>query len=267
MSRRGSRIYNVTAAATPLLPMSRAELTARGWDRCDVILVTGDAYVDHPSYGVALISRLLESKGWRVGIIAQPDWRSLDDFQQLGAPRLFFGVTGGNVDSHDREPQFGQAPSQDGRLRARRPGRPAARPRDHRLREPAARGVPGGADRPGRPRGQPAPPRPLRLLGRQGAPLGAARRPGRHPGLRHGRAPDHGDRAAVSTRGENLDGIRGTVVARARGRGAGRRGGAAVLRAGRRRQGGLRRGLPPELREHGSGRRAHAGAAARRPRR
>jgi uncharacterized radical SAM protein YgiQ len=79
--------------------MSRAELTARGWDRCDVILVTGDAYVDHPSYGVALIARVLESKGWRVGIIAQPDWRNLDDFQQLGEPRLFFGVTGGNVDS------------------------------------------------------------------------------------------------------------------------------------------------------------------------
>jgi uncharacterized radical SAM protein YgiQ len=89
----------VTAAATPLLPMSRAELAARGWERCDVILVTGDAYVDHPSYGVALVSRLLESRGWRVGIIAQPDWRSLDDFRQLGEPRLFFGVTGGNVDS------------------------------------------------------------------------------------------------------------------------------------------------------------------------
>lgn len=79
--------------------MTRAELTARGWARCDVILVTGDAYVDHPSYGVALIGRLLESRGWRVGMVAQPDWRNLDDFTQLGAPRLFFGVTGGNVDS------------------------------------------------------------------------------------------------------------------------------------------------------------------------
>jgi uncharacterized radical SAM protein YgiQ len=79
--------------------MSRAEMTIRGWDRCDVILVTGDAYVDHPSYGVALIARVLESKGWRVGIVAQPDWRNLDDFHQLGEPRLFFGVTGGNVDS------------------------------------------------------------------------------------------------------------------------------------------------------------------------
>ena len=70
-----------------------------GWPQCDVIIVTGDAYVDHPSFGMAIIGRVLEGLGFRVGIIAQPDWRSTRDFEALGAPRLFFGVTGGNMDS------------------------------------------------------------------------------------------------------------------------------------------------------------------------
>lgn len=70
-----------------------------GWDSCDVILVTGDAYVDHPSFGMALIGRLLEAQGFRVGIIAQPDWHSAEDFRRMGRPNLFFGVTGGNMDS------------------------------------------------------------------------------------------------------------------------------------------------------------------------
>jgi uncharacterized radical SAM protein YgiQ len=87
------------AAAAPFLPMSRAEMDALGWDQCDVIIVTGDAYVDHPSFGMAIIGRVLEAQGFRVGIIAQPDWRSTRDFLALGAPRLFFGVTGGNMDS------------------------------------------------------------------------------------------------------------------------------------------------------------------------
>lgn len=83
----------------PVLPMTREEMDALGWDECDVILVTGDAYVDHPSFGMALIGRVLEAQGFRVGIIAQPDWRSTADFEQLGRPRLFFGVTAGNMDS------------------------------------------------------------------------------------------------------------------------------------------------------------------------
>ena len=74
-------------------------MNERGWDTLDVILVTGDAYVDHPSYGSAVIGRVLESKGFRVGIIAQPDWRTIDDFKRLGRPGLFFGVTSGNLDS------------------------------------------------------------------------------------------------------------------------------------------------------------------------
>jgi len=83
----------------PFLPMSRAEMEALGWDSCDVILVTGDAYIDHPSFGMALIGRLLEAQGFRVGIICQPDWNSAADFKKLGKPNLFFGVTAGNMDS------------------------------------------------------------------------------------------------------------------------------------------------------------------------
>jgi uncharacterized radical SAM protein YgiQ len=83
----------------PFLPMSRAEMEALGWDSCDVILVTGDAYIDHPSFGMALVGRLLEAQGFRVGIISQPDWQSAADFKRLGKPNLFFGVTAGNMDS------------------------------------------------------------------------------------------------------------------------------------------------------------------------
>ena len=83
----------------PVLPMSRAEMDELGWDECDVIIVTGDAYVDHPSFGMAVVGRLLEAQGFRVGIISQPDWSSPEAFKVLGTPRLFFGVTAGNMDS------------------------------------------------------------------------------------------------------------------------------------------------------------------------
>src|SRR6201997_285480 len=85
--------------AAPFLPMSRAEMTALGWDACDIVLVTGDAYVDHPSFGMAIIGRLLEAQGFRVGIIAQPAWTDAEPFRALGKPNLFFGVTAGNMDS------------------------------------------------------------------------------------------------------------------------------------------------------------------------
>ncbi|OGB00151.1 MAG: YgiQ family radical SAM protein [Burkholderiales bacterium RIFCSPHIGHO2_12_FULL_69_20] len=81
------------------LPTSRAEMDALGWDSCDIVIVSGDAYVDHPSFGMAVIGRTLEAQGFRVGIIAQPDWQSAEPFQALGAPNLFFGVTAGNMDS------------------------------------------------------------------------------------------------------------------------------------------------------------------------
>ena len=83
----------------PFMPMSRDEMDALGWDSCDIILVTGDAYVDHPSFGMAIIGRTLEAQGFRVGIIAQPEWRSAEAFKALGKPNLFFGITGGNMDS------------------------------------------------------------------------------------------------------------------------------------------------------------------------
>jgi uncharacterized radical SAM protein YgiQ len=83
----------------PFLPMSREEMTQLGWDSCDIIIVTGDAYVDHPSFGMAVIGRMLENQGFRVGIIAQPEWQSAEPFKVLGKPNLFFGVTAGNMDS------------------------------------------------------------------------------------------------------------------------------------------------------------------------
>ncbi|MBA2673989.1 YgiQ family radical SAM protein [Ramlibacter sp.] len=83
----------------PFLPMSRAEMDKLGWDSCDIVLVTGDAYVDHPSFGMAVIGRALEAQGFRVGIIAQPDWQSAEPFKALGKPNLFWGVTAGNMDS------------------------------------------------------------------------------------------------------------------------------------------------------------------------
>ena len=83
----------------PFLPMSRDEMDLLGWDSCDVILVTGDAYVDHPSFGMAVMGRMLESQGFRVGIIAQPDWNNPEDFMKLGKPNFYFGITAGNMDS------------------------------------------------------------------------------------------------------------------------------------------------------------------------
>jgi uncharacterized radical SAM protein YgiQ len=83
----------------PYLPMSRAEMDVLGWDACDVIIVSGDAYVDHPSFGMAVIGRVLEAQGFRVGIIAQPDWNDVESFRALGRPTLFFGVAAGNMDS------------------------------------------------------------------------------------------------------------------------------------------------------------------------
>jgi uncharacterized radical SAM protein YgiQ len=86
-------------AAAAFLPTTLAEMRALGWSQCDIIIVTGDAYVDHPSFGMAIIGRVLEARGFKVGIIAQPDWRGTSDVARLGAPRLFFGITGGNMDS------------------------------------------------------------------------------------------------------------------------------------------------------------------------
>lgn len=103
--RPGTALYGYTPywaecfGTAPFLPMSRAEMDQLGWDSCDIIIVTGDAYVDHPSFGMAIIGRLLEAQGFRVGIIAQPSWQDTTDFMALGQPNLFFGVAAGNMDS------------------------------------------------------------------------------------------------------------------------------------------------------------------------
>ncbi|MCF7988576.1 MAG: YgiQ family radical SAM protein [Methylovulum sp.] len=129
----------------PELPMSRAEMDALGWDSCDVILVTGDAYIDHPSFGMALIGRLLEAQGFRVGIISQPDWTHVAEFQQLGRPNVFFGVTGGNMDSmvnrytSDKKIRSNDAYTPEG-VAGKRPDR-AVTVYSHRCKE-AFQGVP-----------------------------------------------------------------------------------------------------------------------------
>ena len=81
------------------LPMNRAEMLARGWDSVDFVYVCGDSYVDHPSFGAAIITRVLEACGCRVAFLAQPDWRTDRDFTQFGKPRLGFMVSAGNIDS------------------------------------------------------------------------------------------------------------------------------------------------------------------------
>ena len=83
----------------PFLPVSREEMDLLGWDSCDIVLVTGDAYIDHPSFGIALIGRLLESHGYRVAVLAQPRFNSAEDFKKFPEPRLFCGITAGNLDS------------------------------------------------------------------------------------------------------------------------------------------------------------------------
>ena len=85
--------------SSPFLPTTRADLAARGLTELDVVIVSGDAYVDHPAFGPPLIARFLEGRGFKVGLIAQPDWRSAAPFRALGRPRLFFGVAAGNLDS------------------------------------------------------------------------------------------------------------------------------------------------------------------------
>jgi uncharacterized radical SAM protein YgiQ len=123
----------------PVLPMSHEEMEGLGWDACDVILVTGDAYIDHPSFGMALIGRLLEAQGFRVGIISQPDWTSAKEFTKLGRPNLFFGVTGGNMDSmvnrytSDKKIRSNDAYTPDG-VAGKRPDR-AVNVYSHRCRE------------------------------------------------------------------------------------------------------------------------------------
>src|SRR5215208_6018699 len=131
--------------AAPLAPTSAAEMAARGWDYVDVVFVTGDAYVDHPSFAMAILHRVLEAAGFRVAILSQPDWRSADPWRQFGRPRLFFGISAGNMDSMinhytaNKKVRNDDAYSPGGRI-GLRPDR-ATLPYCHRARE-AFPGVP-----------------------------------------------------------------------------------------------------------------------------
>ena len=118
----------LNAVVPPPLPLHPDELAARGWDTVDVVFVTGDAYVDHPSFANGLLARLLESAGFRVAVLAQPDWRSCDPWRQFGRPRLCFAVSAGNMDSMinhytaNRKVRNDDAYSPDGQM-GRRPDR------------------------------------------------------------------------------------------------------------------------------------------------
>ena len=102
------------ANASTFLPTTPEELHRLGWDHADIILITGDAYVDHPSFGVALIGRWLEKLGYRVAMLAQPDWRSVEPFRSIGRPRLFWGITSGCIDSRLNDyASFGNRRRQD----------------------------------------------------------------------------------------------------------------------------------------------------------
>src|SRR5512135_866063 len=89
----------LVASALPHLPATRVEMERRGWDVVDVVFVTGDAYVDHPAFAMAILGRVLEAAGFRVAILSQPDWRDAEPWRRFGRPRLFFGVSAGNMDS------------------------------------------------------------------------------------------------------------------------------------------------------------------------
>src|SRR2546425_8215303 len=137
-------LWQETYAAPPL-PMTRAEMSARGWDSVDVVFVTGDAYIDHPAFAMAILGRVLEAAGFRVAILSQPDWRSAEAWRQFGRPRLFFGVSAGNMDSlinhytANKKVRNDDAYSPGGRI-GLRPDR-ATLPYCHRCRE-AFPGVP-----------------------------------------------------------------------------------------------------------------------------
>src|SRR5438876_7721555 len=137
-------LWNETYAAAPL-PMTRAEMAARRWDYVDVVFVTGDAYVDHPSFAMAILGRVLEAAGFRVAILSQPEWHACEPWRQFGRPRLFFGISAGNMDSlinhytANKKVRNDDAYSPGGRI-GLRPDR-ASLPYCHRAREAFA-GVP-----------------------------------------------------------------------------------------------------------------------------
>lgn len=166
------------------LPITKAEAAARGWDQLDFVYIIGDAYVDHPSFGAAIISRVIESLGFSIGIISQPV--SDRDYMEFGAPKYAFLVTGGNIDSMVAHYTAAKRKrSDDAYTPGGKAGRPS-RPRHHRLFPQAAAAVSGLCHRHRRAGGLAAALCPLRLLGRRGAPLHPCRRAGRPAAVRHG---------------------------------------------------------------------------------
>ena len=148
------------------LPMTREEMRAQGIDQLDFVYVTGDAYIDHSSFGTAIIARVLEAFGYSVGIVAQPDWRDPESVAVLGEPRLGFLVSSGNMDSMVNHYTSNKRQPLHRRVLPGRPRGAAPRPRGDRLREPRPQALPRRPHRHRRHRGLPAPPRPLRLLER-----------------------------------------------------------------------------------------------------
>ena len=189
---------------TEFLPISRADMEARGWEQLDFVVVGGDAYVDHPSFGTAIISRLLEAEGYKIGVLAQPRYTDCEDFKRFGKPKYGFFIGGGNVDSMVSHYSVAKIPARRTSIRPAA-GERTARPQRHRLHQTCQAGISRPARHSGR-SGSIAPPLcPLRLLAGHRA---AQHRRGfrrRHHQFWHGRAPDRGDRPPSGRRGAGGD--------------------------------------------------------------
>ena len=170
------------------LPTTRGEMDARGWDELDVLIVTGDAYVDHPAFGPVLVARFLAGRGFRVGIVAQPRWTGPEDIARMGRPRLFVGVSAGNLDSmlNKLTAQKKVNGSDDNYSPGGRPNLCARTEATIVYANLVPPGVPGAAGRHRRDRGVAPAHRALRLLERLGASLGAARQQGGPARVRDG---------------------------------------------------------------------------------
>ena len=176
------------------LPVSREEMRERGWWWYDFLVVGGDAYIDHPSFGTAVIARVLEAEGYRVAVLCQPDWHSAEAFRAMGAPRLGVMIGAGNLDSMVAHYTASKHKSARGLLLPRQEDGPAPGQGRHRLRQPRARGLRAGhANHHRLPGGESQALRALRLLGGQGAPQRPLRREGGSARLRHGRVREHRD--------------------------------------------------------------------------
>ena len=149
---------------TEFLPISRADMEARGWDQLDFVVVGGDAYVDHPSFGTAIISRLLEAEGYKVGVLAQPRYTDCEDFKRFGKPKYGFFIGGGNVDSMVSHYSVAKIPRAEDEYSPRRQGRCPPGPQRHRVHQTGQGSLPGPAGHPRRSGSLPAALCPLRLL-------------------------------------------------------------------------------------------------------